>query len=251
VTATRPASLVIPELGPSFGRLVAPPPPPPGSPPSWIPLEDLRLALVSQMFELAGDARRWAGEGDRELALATLNREAWEATWRRAVDGVAERAAKAVGDRLLAAAAEARLPKRRARALVLDEAEVRALAGRLAAATPALEQALATLDRTAQQVRTNRATQEAVADWQDALVAAARRLESAWLELEDALAREWRDWSIEVEEIRAWRRPLWPLAVFGAVLLLLFGYTGLLLGGYLPVPEPLRGVAEAIWDRWN
>ena len=251
MTATRPASLEIPELGPSFGRLVAPPPPPPGSPPSWIPLEDLRLALVSHMFELAGDARRWAGEGDRELALATLNREAWEAAWRRTVAGVAERAAKTVGERLLAAATEARLPTRRARALVLDEVEVRALAGRLVAGTPALERALVTLDHTAHQVRSNRAPREAVADWQEALVAAARRLESAWLELEDALAREWRDWTIEVEEIRAWRRPLWPLAVFGAVLLALFGYAGLVLGGYLPVPPALRGVVEAIWDRWN
>lgn len=251
MTATRPATLVIPELGPSFGRLVAPPPPPPGVTASWIPVEDLRLALVSQLFELAGDARRWAAEGDRELALATLNREAWEGVWRRTVIAVAERAATAVSDRLLAAAAEARLPQRRARALVLDEAEVRALAGRLAAGVPALEQALVALDRAAHQVRSDRAPREAVIQWQEALVAAARRLESAWLALEEALTREWRDWSIEVEEIRAWRRPLWPLAVFGAVLLLGFGYVGLVLGGYLPVPDALRGAAEAIWDWWN
>jgi hypothetical protein len=251
MTATSGTSLEIPELGPSFGRLVAPPPPPPGSPPSWIPLEDLRLALVSQLFELAGDARRWAGEGDRELALATLNREAWETAWRRTVQGVALRAAEAVGQRLLAAAAEARLPTRRARALVLDEGEVQALAARLAAGTPAFEQALTALDRTAHQVRSPRAPREAVAEWQDALVTAARRLESAWLELEDALAREWRDWSIEIEEVRARRRPLWPLAVFGVVLLLILGYAGLLVGGYLPIPQFLRGVVEAIWDRWN
>jgi hypothetical protein len=251
VTATRPAALVIPELGPSFGRLVAPPPPPPGSAPPWIPLDDLRLTLVSQLFELAGDARRWAAEGDRELALATLNREAWNGAWQRTVHGVAERAAAAVNERLLAAAAEARLPKRRARALVLDEAEVRALAGRLAIGTPAFDQALAALDRAVHQVRSNRAPVDAVAFWQESLMTAARRLESAWLALEEALTREWRDWGIELEEIRAWRRPLWPLAIFGAVLILLFGYAGLVLGGYLPVPDPVRGIVEAIWDRWS
>ena len=35
---------------------------------------------------------------------------------------------------------------------------------------------------------------------------------------------------------------------------LLFGsaiYLGLVLGGYLPVPAPLRGVAEGVWARWN
>ena len=79
----------------------------------------------------------------------------------------------------------------------------------------------------------------------------ARRLEAAWLALEEALGREWRDWAVEVEEVRAWRRPLWPLVAIGSALFLIAGYLGLVLGGYLPVPGPLRGIAEAIWARWS
>ena len=249
--SARQGVLVIPELGPSLGRLVAPPPPPPGTPPSWISIDDIRIALVSQLFELAGDARRWVAEGDRELALATLNRDAWDGAWRKAVDAVAERAADAIGERLLAAAAEARLPSRRARRLVLDGDERQALGGRLTAGALPLEQALAALDRAAQRVRTNHAPREAVADWEEALGAVARRLESAWLALEEGLASEWREWGVEVEEVRQWHRPLWPLVAVGAALFGLAGYIGLVLGGYLPVPEPFRGIAEAIWARWS
>ena len=214
-------------------------------------MEDIRIALVSQLFELAGDARRWAAEGDRELALATLSKGAWEAAWQRAVDGVSERAAQAVSDRLLAAGAEARLPQRRARALVLDPDEVKAIGARLNLGGPALAVALAELDRSAHQVRSDRAPREAVAGWEEALMTTARRLEAAWLALEEALGREWRDWAVEVEEVRAWRRPLWPLVAIGSALFLIAGYLGLVLGGYLPVPGPLRGIAEAIWARWS
>jgi len=249
MTATSPSTgLVIPELGPSLGRLVAPSPPPPGAVQHWITLEDLRLGLVNQLFELAGDARQWAREGERELALATLNREAWLSAWQRTVRAVAERAASTISERLLAAAAEARLP---ARALPLDPDETAALAARIDGGTPALDSALLAVDQAAHAARSGRASAEAVAEWQGAIRAAARRVEAAWLALEEALGREWHDWGVEVEEIRMWRRPLWPLALAGAGLFLLAAYVGLVLGGYLPVPGLLRGVAEAIWARWS
>jgi hypothetical protein len=251
MTATRHGNLTIPELGPALGRLVAPPPAPPGAPSPWVALEDIRLTLVSHLFELAGDARRWVGEGDRELALATLNREAWEGAWQQAVEAVAKRAAGTISERLLAAAQESRLPRRRARALPLDPDEVKALGTRLSAGGAPLTQALATLDRAAHLARSDRAPREAVTEWQEALLGAARRLEAAWLWLEDALGREWREWAVEVEEVRTWRRPLWPLITIGAALLLVAGYVGLVLGGYLPVPEPLQGIADAVWARWN
>lgn len=242
---------MVPELGPSLGKLVAPPPPPAGTPSSWIALDDIRLTLVTQLFELAGDARRWAAEGDRELALATLNRQAWETVWQRAVDAVAARAATAISERMLAAAREARIAKRRARALPLDAAEVRDLARRLVAGNSTLAPALAALDRAAHPVRTEHASPGAVMEWQESLLAVARRMESAWLSLEEALGREWRDWGVEIEELRTWRRPLWPLVAIAAGVLGLAGYFGLVLGGYLPVPNVLRTVVEAVWARWN
>lgn len=245
------AGLEIPELGPSLGRLVAPPPPVPGATPHWIRLEDVRVGLVSQLFELLADARRWAREGERELALATVNREAWESAWSRTVQEVAQRAGSAISDRLLAAAREVRLPDRRSQALRLDPVEVRALAARLAHGSAALQQALSALDQAAHFARSDRAPPEAVEVWQDALATAARRLEAAWLALEEALLREWRSWEAEVEDLRRWRRPRWPLLVAGLVLFGTALYVGLLLGGYLPVPGLLRGPVDALWARWS
>jgi len=248
---TSGAVLVIPELGPALGRLVAPPPPPPGTAPHWIRLEDVRLALVSQLFELVADARRWAREGDRELAMATVNREAWEGAWARAVQQVAQRAGSAVSDRLVAAAREVRLPARRSEKLPLDEVEIRALAARISHGAAALHQALTALDHAAHFARSERAPAEAVLAWQESLLAAARRLEAAWLAMEDALQREWRSWDAEVEDLRRWRRSRWPLVVVGIGMFGLALYIGLLLGGYLPVPGPLRGPVDALWALWS
>jgi len=245
------ALLRIPELGPSLGRLVAPPPPPPGSAPPWIPLEDLRVALVSQIFDLAGDARRWVREGDRELALATLNREAWETAWNRTVQAVAERAVARINENLMAAAGEVRLPARRRRGLPLEPTEARALSARLTHGAGGFHQALQELDRAAHDARSERAPAAAVLAWQEALATAARRLEAAWLALEETLADEWRTWGAEVEDLRGWRRPLWPLALSGALLFGLAGYAGLVLGGYLPVPAALRPPVEWLWSQWS
>ncbi len=244
------SALVIPELGPSLGRLVAPPTVP-GAAGHWIALEDIRLALVTQLFDLAGDARRWVREGDRTLALATLDRAAWEAAWQRAVQATAQRAAAEVSGRLLAAAKEARLPARRTTKLALDAREIAALAARLSHGAPPFSRALEELDRAAPPARLERAPAEAVRAWEDALTTAARRLEAAWLALEEALGREWKEWEREIEDLRRWRRPLLPLVLVGVALFAAALYLGLMLGGYLPVPAPLSGLAEGVWSRWN
>jgi len=248
-SATTP--LTIPELGPSLGRLVAPPTPPPGAPSHWIALEDIRLDLVSQLFDLAGDARRWVREGDRPLALATLDREAWHGAWQRAVQATAERAAAEISVRLLAAAREARLPARRTRTLALDAREVQALGARLSHGAAPFLQAAGNLDRAAPPARLDRAPVAAVRAWQEALTTVARRLEAAWLALEEALGREWLEWDREVEDLRRWRRPLLPLVLLGVGLFALALYAGLVLGGFLPVPGPLRGIIEEIWGLWS
>lgn len=245
------AELTIPELGPALGRLVAPPPPVPGTPQHWIRLDDVRVGLVTGLFELLADARRWAREGERELALATVNREAWEILWGKAVQEVAERGAKAVSERLLAAAREVRLPAKRIPALALDQAETRALAARLSHGTPPLFEALTALDQAAGAVRSGRATAGALLGWQEALLTAARRLEAAWLALEETLHAEWRTWDGEIQDLRRWRRPRWPLVVSATLIVAGALYAGLVLGGYLPVPGPLAGPVNALWSRWN
>jgi hypothetical protein len=241
----------IPELGPSLGRLVAQPPAPPGSPLPWTSVDDLRVGFVSQLFGLAGDARSWAREGDRELVFSTLNREAWLAAWQATIEAVTARAAEAIGTRLAAAAHEACMPRRQLKLLSLDAEERRALSARFGAGTPALRDTLDDLDRAAHSARATHAPASAIRTWKDALLRAARRQEAAWLALEAALTEEWRIWSREVEAVRGWRRPLWPLVVTGLVLFSLAGWAGLVLSGYLPVPDLLRPAAEWVWVRWN
>jgi hypothetical protein len=114
-----------------------------------------------------------------------------------------------------------------------------------------LQQALTALDQAASLARSDRAPAGAVAAWQDGLTTAARRLEAAWLALEEALSREWRSWDAEVEDLRRWRRARWPLVLTGIALFSTALYIGLVLGGYLPVPGLLRSPVEALWARWN
>jgi hypothetical protein len=251
MTARAPVAFELPELGPSLGRLVAPAPVPAGTPVHWIALDDLRLALVNQLFDLAGDARRWAVEGDRDLALATLNREAWTGLWDRTIASIADRAAQAITARLLGAAAESRLPRRARGALPLGPEEIRSLRARLRRGSAPFDRALEQLEAATHGVRATQPTAEARSAWETAITTVARRLEAAWIALDRELHREWVEWEREVQAIRAWRRPGWPVWTVGAILLLLALWVGLMLGGYLNVPPPLTGAAEWVWERWN
>jgi hypothetical protein len=241
----------VPELGPSLGRVVAPPAASPGTPSPWTSIDDLRIAFVTQLFSLAGDARRWAREGDRELVFSTLNREAWFAAWQATIEVVTVRAAETIGLQLRGAAHEACMPRRQMVLLPLDAEERRALSARLGGGTPDLRDALDELDRAAHSARPTHAPASAIRHWEEALLRVARRQEAAWLALEAALAAEWQIWGREVEAVRGWRRPLWPLVVTGLASFSLAGWVGLVLGGYLPVPDLLRPAAEWVWARWN
>jgi hypothetical protein len=86
-------------------------------------------------------------------------------------------------------------------------------------------------------------------EWQRALVAAARRLEAAWLALAAGARAEQDRWKAEIDRARAWRRPTWLLWLISVSVLAAATYLGLVLGGYLPVPPPLRPLAEFWWSR--
>ncbi|HET7599595.1 MAG TPA: hypothetical protein VFK09_04860, partial [Gemmatimonadales bacterium] len=117
--------MIVPELGPALGHLTAQPDAAPGG--RWVRLDDLRLELVSRLFELAGTAREFAASGDRAAAAAALGRATWLAEWERVVAEATARFVKAVEARLAAAAAEARLPRKRRALLALSEADRRAI----------------------------------------------------------------------------------------------------------------------------
>jgi hypothetical protein len=240
----------VPELGPSLGRLSDPPAGSTDRDNLDIDLDDIRLDLVTGIFDRAGAARSFAAAGDRHSAVASLGRVAWLDLWEHAVAAAAQRLAEAVNARMRAAALESRLPESKVERTLLSAEDVRAVASRLGSGGANFVSALDALEQTVPAAAASgargRLGQE---EWHRALAATARRLESSWLALITAARREQERWKGEVESIRAWRRPRWPLWLITVLLLAIATYLGLVLGGYVAVPAPLGGFAEFWWSR--
>ena len=248
MASTPEQAWVVPELGPSLGRLVDAPRAEHGS--LHVRLDDIRLGLVTGVFELAGAGRSFAAAGDYESAVGSLNRFAWLGLWEKAVDTAAQRIATEANAGLRLAAAESRYPRRKVERLLLADDDARAIGARLGSGGA---QFVAALDQLEVAVRSTgnargRGTAGAQA-WRAALSAVARRLESAWIALEDAALREQQRWAAEIAQVRGWRRPTWPLWIFTALVVAGAIYLGLVLGGYVPVPGPLQGLAAFWWAR--
>ena len=242
-----PDTWIVPELGPSLGRLSDPP----GSPAGRsldIVLDDIRLELVTGLFDMAGAARSFAAGGDRHGAIASLGRVGWLGLWEHAVGAAAQRLAESINQRLRAAAVESRLPQKKLEAFLLSPVDIRAIASRLGSGGANFVSALDALEQTvpaaASSGQRGRIGQE---EWQRALATTARRLESSWLALLAAAKTEEERWSGEIQRVRAWRRAVWPLWLLTGVVLVAATYLGLVLGGYLPVPPPLQGFADFWW----
>jgi hypothetical protein len=250
VRATSTDQWLIPELGPSLGRLADPPLGRGDRGALDLVLDDIRLELVTGLFETTGAARSFATAGDRQGAITSLSRVTWLSLWEQAVAAAANRMAEVVNGRLAEAALESRFPPKRLNQLRLTAEDVRAIASRLGAGGAGFVGALDALEQTVPSAAASgsrgRAGQE---EWQRALTAAARRLESAWLALVANARTEQDRWKAEIEGVRAWRRPTWPLWLLTAAVLAAATYLGLVLGGYLPVPPPLRALAEFWWTR--
>jgi hypothetical protein len=241
---------MVPELGPSLGTLSDPPSSTIERITSEIPLDDIRLDLVTGIFDRAGAARSFAAAGDRHSAVASLGRVAWLDLWERAVGMAANRLADSVNDRFRSAAHESRLPARKLAAVLLTPEDVRAIASRLGSGGATFVSALDALEQTVPAAAASgargRLGQE---DWQRALAATARRLESSWLALTMAAKEEQGRWGREIERVRAWRRPSWPLWLITVIVLAVATYLGLVLGGYILVPRSLRGFVDFWWSR--
>ncbi|MFL5546948.1 MAG: hypothetical protein ACJ8AQ_05260, partial [Gemmatimonadales bacterium] len=194
-------------------------------------------------------ARSFMAAGDRQGAIASLGRVGWLDRWERAVAASAQRLADVVNARMRAAAVESRLPEGRLQPLLLTPEDIRAIGSRLGSGGAGFVSALDALEQTVPAASASgargRMGQE---EWQVALATAARRLESAWLALSESAGREQERWRQDIERVRTWKRPTLALWLATALVLLLLGYLGLVLGGYLPVPEPLRGLAELWWN---
>ena len=234
---------IVPELGPLLGRLTDTAD---AAPRSGLALDDIRYALVSELFELGAAARDFAAEGDSGGAAASLGRRAWLDAWERAVSAVAARVEERIDHRVRAAARESRMPASRLARLLLDDEERRAICVRLGVAGGPFVAALDALEGTVPAISRGDA---ALRSWHDALGHVARRLEVAWYALADAAAEEEAAWDAEVARVRAWHRPRWPLWTISALVLGAAVYLGLVLGGFVPVPPFLRSFADYWWSR--
>jgi hypothetical protein len=241
MTAPGLAPELVPELGPLLGRVAVPEGPASG----LVPLDDIRLTLVTELFDLAGAAREFAASGDVSSAVQSLNRQGWLAAWERAVDAAAERVAGRIDARLRSAAAESRLPKKRlARALLIAD-ERRGIAVRIGIGGAGLIEALDTMEPLARRASRDPAGVEA---WRAAIAGVARRTDSAWAALEQAAAREEAAWQEDITQLRAWRRPRLPLWIITFAVLALALWLGLMLGGFVSVPGFMRPLAEWWWS---
>jgi hypothetical protein len=248
IMTTRSEELwVVPELGPSLGRLVDPPPSPRGA--LRVPLDDIRLDLVTGVFDLAGASRSFAAAGDHASAIASLGRVALLGLWEKAGAAAATRIVTEANAGLRLAAEESRFPQRRLQRVMLSDEDTRAIGARLGSGGAPFVAALDDLQQAVHGTGTPRGRgTEGSQAWQAAVSTAARRLESAWLALEETARLEQEHWAAEIARVRGWHRPTWPVWLITAVVLAAAIYLGLVLGGYLPVPTGLEGFAGFWWS---
>ncbi|HLZ44121.1 MAG TPA: hypothetical protein VKQ05_00405 [Gemmatimonadales bacterium] len=225
--------LRVPELAPSLGRIIVPrrlfdP---------WVPLDDIREELATRVLELGGEGRAAAEQAARARILEVTGRRAWAAAWDNAVRRAAARTADALDAEVTRTGREVRMPRRRLRRHLLTNAEKRAIAARLGTGGGTFVAALDALETAAARVADASVLEkDAHAEWQDALKTVARRLEAAWLALEEEVEEERRRWNPEITAIAGWRPSLWPVLVFWLPVAIALVWLGLILGGYVSAP---------------
>lgn len=228
-----PMPLRVPELASPLGRLIVPR----RLDEPWIPLDDAREELATRIIELAGAGRLAAQREDRAAVLTATAPGVWRTAWEHAVRRVAERLAQALDREIEWTARRVRMPRRQWRRRVLSPAERRAIAARLAVGGETFASSLRELEVAAHAAgQASVVDREAHATWQEALRAAARRLEAAWLALETAAHAERERWAPEIMDIERWRPPLWPVFAWWIPFAAAALWLGLVIGGYLPAP---------------
>jgi hypothetical protein len=198
------------ERGLWLGRLISPPEP--GSPAEAL-LSEVRLQLVTAVFE----------------------RVDWLPAWERAVDAATPLVGAEIEAWLREAGRMSRYPARKLRKVLPSEADREILAARLSAASMGLEAAANDPRRPAGST-----------DAETRMICG--ELEVAWDRLVATADEELAGAERLAARIRGWKRPLWPLLVGSLALLSLAAWTGLVLGGYLAAPGWFQPIANWIWS---
>ncbi len=223
---------VLPELGPLLGRLLAPPA---EKFPAEAALDQVRLDLLTKLFERAGAARDFISLGDEPAARSALGGAVWLDVWGQAVAAAARTVSREIELRVREAAAVSRYPARRLATALPDAEAQRLLAARLSAAGIGLEEAAERLS-------------EPSRPWHETLRRVAGELEASWERLLATARAELESWDGRAAVIGAWRRPWRPLLIVSALLLALATWLGLVLGGYLGAPTWLRPLTDWVWN---
>jgi hypothetical protein len=243
------AVAILPELGPWLGRLCNAPSATRGIR-HFVLLDDIRLALATGILDLAGAARGFSSD-DHAAIVGSLHARSWRQLWEKALTEGSARTAEAINAGFASAAAESRFPARRLARLQVNEPELAAMTARLGAGAIPFEASLARLEELAGAAGSPGPRSDAAfSRWSEGLAAAARQLESAWMALEEAVDREGARWQAEIEKVRRWTRPRWPLWAITALVLAGATWLGLVLGGFLTVPGWLASFAEFWWTRF-
>ncbi|MDH3292364.1 MAG: hypothetical protein OEO20_09450 [Gemmatimonadota bacterium] len=244
ISSTTRLPLRIPELGPYLGKLVTGT----GRAPGGLRLDAVRIRLVTRVFERVGEAKRLAAREQRQQAVGAIGRTAWLEAWEEAVAGAADLLVARASRRIQAEAEAVRIPRRGRRRLAPSAADRRAVGARLGSAGAALVPALDAVERSGSAALTAPGSDPAaLTGWQEALTTAGRRLEAAWLALEEAIEVESAQWERVASDVARWRRSLWPVAVVGLVALAGATWFGLVLGGYVPPPDWLATLWQQVF----
>lgn len=236
--------LTVPELGGPLGRVSStraghvPDP----------PLDAIRLELATDLFESAGRAREFLKAKEIEASVHALGPGAWTAAWERAVTAASDQLIGRLVQQFEDAARLSRMPAPFLKRYLPTEAERLAIAAHLGKGSGRLEQALETLDLSAASLLERPDATDCLVAWHDALDLAGRRIEAGWIELEEAVLRELQRWALEINTVRDWRRPRWPMWVATGVVVGVAVYLGLVFGGFVEPPAVLRPMAEFFWE---
>lgn len=236
--------LRIPELGPYLGKVVAGT----GREPGGLCLDAVRIRLAGRVFERVGEARRLASRDHRAAAVGAIGRTAWLEAWDEAVGSAAALVLDRAQAHLQAEMRAVRLPGRLRRRVMPSTDERVAVGARLGSAGAVLVSSLDAVEtRGAAAVTATGLDRESVVAWQNALCTAGRRLEAAWLALEDAVEQESAQWRRVADDVSRWRPALWPMIVLTVLVTGAACWLGLVFGGYLAPPPWLASVWRLVF----
>ncbi len=231
--------LRVPELGPMLGKLVTGT----GRDPGGLLLTPIRYHLVTKMIETAGEARRLAANEERSAAIFSVSSVVWLTAWEETVSAVSAMLLERVAARITREADRVGMPLRLRERFLPGPSERRPLSARLGSAGTGLVPVLDELERRGAGALVATALERPTLDaWHDALRAAARRLEEAWLLLEDRVEAETGRWDPVIQQVSRWRKPLAPVLLVGAVALGVAVWLGLTVGGFIPAPALLHSL---------